>query len=103
MIISGQAELLFTIELYTKLEFRNYCRPGFRAYVPVGYPHRFGRGNDATPVDQHVPSAFAKQRYPHSGLTIARAFIEAQGGGIWVVSAGVGQGSTFVFTLPSAK
>jgi histidine kinase len=37
------------------------------------------------------------------GLTIARALIEAQGGRIWVESAGDGQGSTFYFTLPMAK
>jgi histidine kinase len=34
------------------------------------------------------------------GLTIARALIEAQGGRIWVESAGEGKGSTFIFTLP---
>jgi histidine kinase len=37
------------------------------------------------------------------GLTIARALVEAQGGRIWAESAGEGQGSTFYFTLPSAK
>jgi len=37
------------------------------------------------------------------GLTIARAFVEAQGGHIWVESAGEGQGSTFFFTLPLVK
>ncbi len=37
------------------------------------------------------------------GLTIARALVEAQGGRIWVESAGDGRGSTFVFTLPIAK
>ncbi len=37
------------------------------------------------------------------GLTIARALVEAQGGRIWVESAGAGQGSTFTFTLPRAK
>jgi two-component system sensor histidine kinase BaeS len=35
------------------------------------------------------------------GLTIARALIEAHGGRIWAESAGDGQGSTFVFTLPA--
>ncbi len=38
-----------------------------------------------------------------TGLTIARALIEAQGGRIWVESAGDGRGSTFSFTLPVAK
>ena len=37
------------------------------------------------------------------GLTIARALIEAHGGRIWAESAGDGQGSTFVFTLPVEK
>lgn len=37
------------------------------------------------------------------GLTIARALVEAHGGRIWAESAGYGQGSTFVFTLPIAK
>jgi len=37
------------------------------------------------------------------GLTIARALVEAHGGHIWVESAGEGRGSTFTFTLPTAK
>jgi histidine kinase len=37
------------------------------------------------------------------GLTIARALVEAQGGRIWAESAGEGQGSTFIFTLPITK
>jgi len=37
------------------------------------------------------------------GLTIARALIEAHGGRIWAESAGDGQGSTFVITLPAEK
>lgn len=37
------------------------------------------------------------------GLTIARALVEAHGGRIWAESAGEGQGSTFMFTLPIVK
>ncbi len=37
------------------------------------------------------------------GLTIARYLVEAHGGHIWAESAGVGQGSTFFFTLPLAR
>ena len=37
------------------------------------------------------------------GLTIARHLVEAHGGSIRVESAGVGQGSTFVFTLQAAN
>jgi signal transduction histidine kinase len=37
------------------------------------------------------------------GLTIARALVEAHGGRIWVESEGNGQGSTFIFALPSTK
>ncbi len=36
------------------------------------------------------------------GLTIARHIIETHGGQIWAESAGVGQGSSFHFTLPLA-
>lgn len=36
------------------------------------------------------------------GLTIARHLVEAHGGHIWAESAGSGQGSTFIFTLPYA-
>lgn len=35
------------------------------------------------------------------GLTIARALVEAHGGRIWVESAGLGKGSTFMFMLPT--
>lgn len=37
------------------------------------------------------------------GLTISRALVEAQGGRIWVESAGDGLGSLFTFTLPVEK
>ena len=34
------------------------------------------------------------------GLYIAKKIIEAHGGNIWAESSGIGQGSTFKFTLP---
>jgi signal transduction histidine kinase len=34
------------------------------------------------------------------GLTIARHFVEDHGGRIWATSPGLGQGSTFMFSLP---
>ncbi len=36
------------------------------------------------------------------GLTIAKALVESMGGSIRVASAGVGEGTTFTFTLPVA-
>jgi signal transduction histidine kinase len=36
------------------------------------------------------------------GLTVARHLVESHGGRIWAESAGAGQGSRFVFTLPVA-
>lgn len=36
------------------------------------------------------------------GLTIAKHLVEAHGGEIWARSAGPGQGSSFIFTLPVA-
>lgn len=36
------------------------------------------------------------------GLTIAKHFVEAQGGSIWVESGGESKGSAFIFTLPLA-
>ena len=36
------------------------------------------------------------------GLTIAKYLVEAQGGSIWAQSEGVGRGSTFTFSLPTA-
>ena len=36
------------------------------------------------------------------GLTIAKHFVEAQGGRIWVESEGESKGSAFIFTLPFA-
>jgi histidine kinase len=37
------------------------------------------------------------------GLTIAKHLVEAHGGRIWAASEGLGQGSTFSFTLPFAS
>jgi histidine kinase len=37
------------------------------------------------------------------GLTIARHLVESHGGHIWVESPGIGQGSTFSFTLPLSR
>jgi len=37
------------------------------------------------------------------GLTIAKYLVEAQGGSIWAQSEGAGRGSTFTFSLPTAK
>ena len=53
------------MQLYTKLDFKNYYRLDLHAYVPTDYPHRFEQGNGAILVDPNVPSVFATQRYPH--------------------------------------
>jgi len=37
------------------------------------------------------------------GLTIAKTLVEAQGGRIWAESEGAGKGSTFTFTLKTAR
>jgi signal transduction histidine kinase len=37
------------------------------------------------------------------GLAISRALVEAMGGGIRVESPGLGEGATFVFTLPVSR
>jgi histidine kinase len=37
------------------------------------------------------------------GLTIAKYLVEAQGGSIWAQSEGAGRGSTFTFSLPTAR
>jgi signal transduction histidine kinase len=37
------------------------------------------------------------------GLTVARALVEAHGGRIWAESNGIGQGSTFTFSLKIAE
>jgi histidine kinase len=60
---------------------------------------------------EHIPHIFErfyrvdKSRARKSGgtgigLTIARHLVYAQGGEIWVESAGLGYGATFYFTLP---
>jgi histidine kinase len=36
------------------------------------------------------------------GLTIAKHLVDAHGGQIWVESQGVGKGSTFIFSIPTA-
>ena len=68
-----------------------------------------GIGIDA----EHIPHVFTRfYRVDKSrsrvgggsgvGLTIAKNLVEASGGRIWAHSPGLGQGSTFSFTLPKA-
>lgn len=55
----------------------------------------------------HVFDEFYKTSYEHQvvkshgvGLSIVKKLVRKQGGRIWVESQGIGQGSTFYFTLP---
>ena len=52
--------------------------------------------------DTHRASLIETVRGVGFGLTISKALVESMGGRIWAASAGLGQGSTFTFTLPRA-
>jgi hypothetical protein len=53
------------VQLYTKLEFRDYCRQDFRACMPTNDPHRFEQDNGAIPVEMNCvhrkPGSFFSQ------------------------------------------
>ncbi|HLE98101.1 MAG TPA: PAS domain-containing sensor histidine kinase, partial [Candidatus Thermoplasmatota archaeon] len=59
-------------------------------------PHLF---QPFAPLDQAVQSSLAGAGV---GLYLTRGLVEEHGGRVWVESAGAGQGSTFVVTLPLA-
>ncbi|HEX3001827.1 MAG TPA: ATP-binding protein, partial [Methanoregula sp.] len=72
---------------------------------PVFFVQDNGIGIDPRYLDR-IFNLFEKldPSYPGTGvgLTIAKRIIEVQGGKIWAESEGVGQGTTFRFTLPEA-
>jgi histidine kinase len=92
-----------------------YTSPGgmveIRVEAPGDTAHFSVRDSGAGIAPEHLPLIFDRfyrvdksRSRSHGGsgigLTIARRHVEAQGGRIWVESAGENQGSTFTFTLP---